>query len=109
MGNNVIGINEAEINKLITEINDCSIKVKDIFHKVNDLISSTQNFYECKSATTLRKKYYQLDDDYNVVLNNLSSYARDLINLKSKYANRISNISAQTRKDAKNAEEYLDF
>lgn len=109
MGNNVIGINETEINKLITEINDCSNKIKNIFQQINDQISNTKNFYDCKSATTLRNKYYILNDDYIVVLNNLSSYSRDLLNLKLKYVNNISSISAKIIKDARNQEEYLDF
>lgn len=109
MSNNVIGINEAEINLLITEINDCSAKVKDIFLKINDCITNTRSYYDCKSASTLRNKYYKLDDDYNVVLNNLSSYAKDLLEVKRKYANNMSNVSMQIRKDAGEVEEYLDF
>ncbi len=109
MSNNVIGINETEINNLITEINDCSNKIKNIFQQINDQISNTKNFYDCKSATTLRNRYYKLDDDYIIVLNNLSSYSRDLLNLKSRYVNNISNVSAQIIKDARNQEEYLDF
>ncbi len=109
MSNNVIGINETEINKLITEINDCSNKIKNIFQQINDQISNTKNFYDCKSATTLRNRYYKLDDDYIIVLNNLSSYSRDLLNLKLRYANNISNVSTQIIKDARNQEEYLDF
>ena len=80
MGNNVIGINEAEINKLITEINDCSNKVKNIFQQINDLISNTKNFYDCKSATALRNKYYKLDDDWKInIRNNTLNYGNNLV------------------------------
>ena len=66
-------INEAAINKLMTEIIDYSTKIKS--------------------------KFNLFKEDLDTVVSNILSYNTDLTNLKSRYKKNISTLSEQINKD----------
>lgn len=97
-----VGIDGAEIDKIINEINDYIIKLKPMFEKIDNIMLGTKEYYKCTSADILRKKYDLFKDDFNTIIANLMSYQTDLTNLKSKYKSNISTVSDQIRVDTTN-------
>ena len=51
--NNTIAIVEAEIDKKMLDVIDCSNKVKAIFNKIDDAIERLKLEYQCAGATAL--------------------------------------------------------
>lgn len=102
MAENMAAINEAEINKLIVEIVDYSSKIKTILNKVNDLVLETKSYYTCSSGSLLRSKYALFNDNYSIVVRNISSYSKDLNALKRKFSSGLEDLSAQVKRDAAN-------
>ena len=102
MANNMAAINESEINKLIVEIIDYSSKIKTILNRVNDLVSETKSYYNCSSGSLLRSKYALFNDNYRIIVKNISSYSKDLNSLKRKFSSSLEDLSVQVKRDANN-------
>ncbi len=93
------GIDEAAINKLMTEIIDYSTKIKSKFNQIEDIVSDTINYYDCSVASKYRSKFNLFKEDLDTVVSNILSYNIDLTNLKSRYKKNISTLSEQINKD----------
>lgn len=93
-----IAINVNEVNKLMLEIIDCANNTKVIFNKITDLVFETKSYYDCSSGNILRNKYAQFSNNYNVIINNIMSYNRDLLALKKKYALNMEDLSEEIQK-----------
>lgn len=99
--NENISIDIAEVNKLILEISDCKDNIKSIFNKINELIDETESYYDNYVASELRNKYKIFNDNYKVILSNISSYVNDFQSLKKKYALGMNTISDKFLAEAK--------
>ena len=106
--NDIIAINEAEINKIMLEIIDCSNKVKSIFNSIDDQVEKLKANYSCSSATTLYKQYENFNDNYPIIVNNILSYNEDLTALKKKYITNFGDLSEKIRAKASKIEASND-
>lgn len=100
MNNNIIAVNEAEINHLMTDIMDYSSRVRQIFDKIDDLVNESKSYYDSESATIIRNKFNLLKENFSITVNNLMSYNSDLARLKNTYVNNVSTISEQIKRKA---------
>lgn len=100
LNNNVIAVNEAELNHLMTDIMDYSSRVRQIFDRIDDLVNESKTYYDSDSATILRNKFNLLKQDFKITVNNLMSYNSDLARLKNKYVNSMSTISGNINRKA---------
>lgn len=96
----VIALNEAEVNKKLLEIKECSSKIKAIFNKIDDQMDIVKANYSCSSASTLWKQYKEFNDNYSVIVNNILSYYTDLTSLKKKYLTSFDDLSQKIKKDS---------
>ncbi len=101
MNNNdaVVALNEAEIDKQMLDIIDCSNKIKTIFNKIDDLVEKLKTDYACESASTLYKKYEEFNDNYSIIVNNILSYNADLMSLKKKYTSTLDDLTQQIKSE----------
>ena len=99
--NTNVSIEINEINKLILEISDCKDNIKSIFNKINDLMDETENYYSSYAASKLRSKYKLFNDNYKVILSNISSYANDFQSLKKKYVLGMDAVSEKFLAEAR--------
>ncbi len=99
--NTNVSIDINEINKLILEISDCKDNIKSIFNKINELMDETENYYSSYAASKLRSKYRLFNDNYKVILSNISSYANDFQSLKKKYALGMDAVSEKFLAEAR--------
>ena len=100
--NSTTAINESEINKLMTDIIDYSTKIKSKFTRIEDIVCETSNYFDSRVANDFRNKFNLFKSDLDMVVSNILSYNTDLMNLKSRYKNNISNLSDQIKKDTTN-------
>lgn len=106
--NEVIAINEAEINKIMLEVIDCSNKVKSIFNSIDDQVEKLKANYSCASATTLYKQYENFNDNYSVIVNNMLSYNEDMTSLKKRYISNLGDLSDKIKAKASKIEASND-
>lgn len=98
--NGQMAINEAELDKKMLEIIDCSNKIKTIFNKADDAVEKLKASYQCSGATALYNQYKQFSDYYSVVVDNILSYNSDLMSLKKKYITALGDLSDKIKADA---------
>lgn len=102
--NGIVAINEAEIDKKMLDVIDCSNKIKTIFNKIDDAVDRLKTYYKCSSANILYNQYEQLNDNYSVIVNNILSYNSDLVSLKKKYKAALGDLSQKINVAAANME-----
>lgn len=95
------GVNEEKLDKLVIEIYDYADKIKSILNEVDDLVTSTNNFFICDSGTEFRNKFNTLKTNFSNVNGNIISYAEDLVNAKISFQKIDSDLSIKTREEAK--------
>lgn len=107
MGNRIVAINENEINRLILDINDFTIKIKKIFNEMESIVDGTRSYYDCNCATRYRNSFNVFKLNFPIMVNNLLTYKRDMQNLKFKFCkqegvlsdilvDRAKNVSAKS-------------
>lgn len=98
--NNIVAIVEAEVDKKMLDVIDCSNKVKAIFNKIDDAIENLKSNYQCDAATVLYNQYEQFNDSYPVIVSNILSYNSDLMTLKKRYTSAIDDLSSDVKTNA---------
>ena len=81
--NTVGGINETELDDLILQLNN---KIDSITTTLNDVkmkFYDTNEFFTCDVASDFQKQFKAYSDQYELLKDNLNSYVRDLMNVKS--------------------------
>ncbi len=95
------GINEEKLDKLVIEIYDYADKIKLLLNEVDDLATSTNNFFICDSGTDFRNKFNSLKTNFSIVNGSIISYAEDLVNAKINFQKIDSDLSIKTKEEAK--------
>lgn len=96
-----VALNENEINKLILDINDFSIRVRKIFDEVEALVDETSSYYECNCATKYRNSFNTFKTNFPIMVDNMLTYKKDMQNLKimfSKQDGVLSNVVSNETK-----------
>lgn len=91
MNNEVVGVNEAGIDALILEINECLEKINIHYHNIYDLVEKSTQYFDCDCGKKFRDYFTKLDANYDIIKNNILSYTNDLINVKTKYKSFVEN------------------
>lgn len=93
VNNSVIAINEAELEKYMLDVIDCSNKIKLIFNKIDNLMETVKTHYVCSSSNILYSQYKQLSANYSIIIDNILSYNSDLLSLKKKYITTLDSLA----------------
>ena len=90
-----ISVNSNGLNNMIFDINDYSIKIRNIFNEIESIVVGTKNYYKCNSADAFRNSFNVFKSNFPVMTNNLLTYKKDLQSLKkmfTKQENILSNL-----------------
>lgn len=91
--NSVVAINEAEIDKCMLDVIECSNKIKSLFNKIDNLMETAKAHYVCSSSNILYSQYKQLSANYSTIIDNILSYNSDLLSLKRKYQTSFDDLT----------------
>lgn len=87
--NKVSGINEIAVDRMIDDIALYADRIKRIFNDIETVVTQTQIFYVCDSATTFRNNFNQLAYNFKSINQSVLSYANDFANLKANIKSRM--------------------
>ena len=99
--NRVVAINENELNRLILDINDFTIKVKKIFDEMESTIDGINSYCNCDFATRYKKSFNIFKLNFTIMVNNLLTYKKDMQNLKFRFSSQESILSNVLNDEAK--------
>lgn len=92
--NNVSGINEIAVDRMINDISLYADRIKRILNDIENVVTQTRSFYECDSATTYRNNFNQLAYNFKSVNQSILSYANDFANLKANSKSRLESSAS---------------
>lgn len=98
MESRLAGINEDKIDRLILDIYDYADKVNSIFNRIDELVDSTKDFYNCESAELFRNKFLEFKQNFKVVNENILGYAGEITSAKNNYKKRESEMVMQVNR-----------
>lgn len=78
MKENVIGINDELLKKLILEIYEYRDKVSKLLEDAEILVDSTNSFYNSNDGVNFRNKFKTFSANFPTFLENIRSYGEDL-------------------------------
>lgn len=90
MNNDVVGVNEKKLDDLVLNIYSLSDQLAKIFEKIEENVSSTNNFYQSSDGDAYRKKFYQYIGNFDTVVSNMRLYGDDLLRVKFHYKQNIA-------------------
>lgn len=96
MGHDISGINESGIDILISEIYDCDESLKKEMNTLDDLVSSTSEFYQCDTANKYRNRYTSIKDNFEQMNKNILGLVDEMSNVKNNYHKRSDDIVTST-------------
>ena len=91
--NNIVGINEDGINKLIIDIYNTLESIHKTFQGIDELIKRSNECFRLESGDKYRDKYNSLVVSIENMYKNIINYINILNNVKIKYININDNIS----------------
>ncbi len=94
---NKAGINNEKLTVLIKEIYDTVENVNNILNQVSDAVDRSKKCYNCSNATSYTNMYDDFKTNYNIILNNMKSYAVDFTNLINSYQNKDAELKQELR------------
>ncbi len=101
MKQDLIGINEGRIDRLILDCYDYIEKLNTILNNISTEISNTSNYLDCEVVNELKRKYEEQKLFYSAFSNHLVAYTEKLLDVKNKSLANSSDIAAQVIKDSK--------
>lgn len=114
MSNNISGINEDEIDKLILKISDNSSRIRKLFNEIFDIAEDSIVYSNFKPMNSWRNNIKLLKDDCNIVINDLLTSKSNLQNIKMLYNDKMVELSKRIKskaivKIAEREQEHLKF
>ena len=100
--NKVSGINEMFVDRMIDDIALYADRIKRIFNDIETVVTQTQKFYVCDSATTFRNNFNQLAYNFKTINQSVLSYANDFANLKVNSKSRMEEAKSMIDKAKQN-------
>lgn len=91
--NNIVGINEDGINKLIIDIYNTLESIHKTFQGIDDIIKRSDECFRLESGDKYREKYNSLVVFIEKIYKDIINYINILNNVKIKYINMNDNIS----------------
>lgn len=109
MEQNVVGVNEQVIDKLILDIYDYADRANIILNSIEDIIDNVPSYYVDSCSNNFRYNYEQLRQNFPIVVNNIKSYASDLVKVKNSFINNNDAASQLVRKKTTEVEEEIEL
>jgi len=81
--NKLIGINEGKLDSLVLEIYDSAERINNKFNLLEQLISDSQNYFDCKEGNEFRTKFNNTKSNFSIVNKNILNMASDLVKVKA--------------------------
>ena len=85
--NNIVGINDSNIDKMILNIYDYAEKIAKTLDQISVIVDDTKNFYKSEEADLFRREFNAFSENFETIRKNLSAYATDLLAVKIRYKN----------------------
>ena len=107
-----LAIKEEELDDTILELQKCVDRIKIVFDKINNQVDSIPNCIKSTSNKSIAEKYALIKANYNTIINNMNSYSTDLVNLKFKVKDGLSDVAqlfATGTDELKNMERRVDI
>lgn len=102
--NNQTGINVESIKKLCLEIQDYSDKIKETLNQIGDAWYGVKPYFEGDGLKEFQSKFSTLENSFETISENISSYIDEFNALTSKYETFDVNLSRQIIVNAENVE-----
>lgn len=102
MRQDVIGINEQAIEKLILDVYDYADRINNILNAMDDVVQGTTSYFNDDSSNNFRHKFEQLKINFPIVNHNIQTYGEDLVRLKNNYFNTVSDVTQIVKKQTAN-------
>lgn len=83
-----ISLNETGIDTLKLEVLEYAKSCNDSLSKIQDIVDSTERFYQSESGIEYRKKFHELSNSFQNVIFNIENIAYGLKEAKNKFANK---------------------
>lgn len=88
MQEHVNGINEQGLENLAMEIVEYANKANQILNQINLLVDQTSSYFISPEGILYRKKLQEQFMNYQIMCQNILSYANDLVKVKNMYSKK---------------------
>ena len=92
MQENVNGINEEKLDKLIIDISNYADSINNTLNSIDELVSGIQKEFECTNSKKFRDHFLELRNNFKTVNKNILSYVTDLAKVKISYKDRVDKL-----------------
>lgn len=92
MRENISGINEHLIDKLVIEIMDYADKANKVLNQIQELVDGTTLYMSSPCGTAFRTSFSALEQNYQTMNQNILNYAKDFVKVKEVYKTQVLNV-----------------
>lgn len=92
MQENLNGVNEASIDKLIMDICDLVERMNGTLNCIDELVDGTTTYFICENADLFRQNFASIKSNFPIVNKNILEYTTDLVKVKMNYNTRRETI-----------------
>lgn len=92
MKQDVVGINEQILDKLILDIYDYADRINRTLNSIEDVVAGSSSYFNDDVANSFRYKFEQLKLNFPMVNHNILSYANDLVKVKRNFSDTTSDM-----------------
>lgn len=92
---NITGINEQKIDKLVLDIYAYADRVKQILGEVERIVENTSSVYKTDSASEFISDFNLNKQKFDTIAKIILSYSEDMINVKANYKKRTTSVSEE--------------
>lgn len=107
MQDNLNGVNETSIDKLIMDICDLVERMNGTLNCMDELIDGTANYFVCENAHLFRQSFATVKNNFPIVNQNILEYTTDLVKVKMNYNNRRETIIKELNSSSASVSEKM--
>ena len=102
--NNFGGINEENLDKLVIDFFNYTETIKKIFDNINEITDKLENHFQSECGLEFKLKIENLKLSFVLAQEKLAKYVEELSNVKLKFQDFSSDLSASIIKKSENLE-----
>lgn len=106
--NDVLGINEDNLKKMVLEIYDYAEKINSILNTIDDLMLDTSQNFEIEGNKDLYSKFDLVKTNFLTIKDNINSYGETLLNAEQQYHLIEADITITTKKASMEISDKVD-
>ena len=103
----VVGIDSEKIDQLALSFYDYIEKLNAILNNISTEINNVSKFLDCKAVNDLKEKYDDQKTNFSSFSARLLDYTDVLLDIKSKYLMKSSDLAAKISLDSRNIDVIL--